>query len=58
MVGRCGAIDVQIECKENGKYATKEQRAYLSTMKALGARAGIARSLEEARWIIEGMSSL
>lgn len=54
-VGQRVAIDVQIECKAIGKYPTPDQRNYLATMQALGARSGIARSVEDARRIILGL---
>lgn len=56
MIGQRIAIDVQIECKSRGKYPTPDQRHYLSVMQALGARSGVARSVEDAHRIILGLA--
>lgn len=54
MLGQRVAIDVQIEVKFGRGRATAEQTAYIATMSTLGARAGIAHSVEEAAEIISG----
>lgn len=55
MVGRTVGIDVQIEVKSNRGRVTPEQAAYLSTLQSLGARAGIARSVDDAARIIKNL---
>jgi hypothetical protein len=55
MIGQRIAIDLQIEAKFGSGRATPEQRAYIETMRSLGARAGIARSVEDARRITMGL---
>lgn len=52
MVGRRIAVFATIEVKEFGKYPTREQRQFLAAMTALGALAGVARSIDEARQIV------
>jgi hypothetical protein len=52
MVGQLIGVDVQIEVKSGRGRPTIEQVAYLDTMQRLGARAGVARSVDEARSII------
>jgi hypothetical protein len=54
MLGQRIAIDVQIEAKSGSGRATPEQRAYIEMIRGLGGRAGIARSVEEARQIVGG----
>jgi hypothetical protein len=46
------AIFTAIECKFKGR-ATEEQLAFIDTVRRAGGRAGVARSVEEARGIIE-----
>jgi hypothetical protein len=58
MVGRRIAIDVQIEAKFGTGRATAEQTAYIQTIRQLGGRAGIARSVEDAARIIAGLTPL
>lgn len=48
MVGRRVAIFAAIEVKVPGKYATLEQRRFLSAVQAEGGIAGVARSEAEA----------
>jgi hypothetical protein len=52
MVGQRIAIDVQLEVKYGRGRATAEQANYIAAMQALGGRAGIVRSVEEAQRII------
>ena len=52
MVGQRVGVDVQIEVKFGTGRPTREQTAYLETMKSLGACAGIAHSVEDARRIL------
>jgi hypothetical protein len=47
------AVFTAIECKFKGK-PTAEQAAFIDTVRRAGGRAGIARSVEEARLIISG----
>jgi hypothetical protein len=54
MVGQLVGVDVQIECKFGTGRATTEQTAYIQTIRQLGGRAGIARSVEDAARIIAG----
>lgn len=56
MIGQLIGVDVQIECKFGTGRATAEQNAYIQTILALGGRAGIARSVEEAGRIIGGLT--
>jgi hypothetical protein len=56
MVGQLIGVDVQIECKFGTGPATAEQNAYIQTIRALGGRAGIARSVEDAARIIAGFT--
>lgn len=55
MLGQRIAIDVQIEGKSRTGCATPEQRAYLEVCRSLGGRAGIARTVEDARRILAGL---
>jgi formyltetrahydrofolate synthetase len=54
MVGQTLGVDIQLEIKTRIGRATPEQAAYIATMQSLGARAGIARSVEDAARIIRG----
>ncbi len=54
MIGQHVGIDVQIEVKTGRRRTTPEQAAYISIMRSLGARAGIAHSVEDAQAIING----
>lgn len=56
MVGQRVGIDLQIEVKSESGRPTREQLAYLQTLSALGSRAGIARSVEDARRIVAGLT--
>jgi len=47
------AIFTAIECKFKGR-ATPEQLAFIETVRRAGGRAGVARSVEEAKIIISG----
>jgi hypothetical protein len=55
MVGQTIGVDVQIECKFGTGRTTAEQNAYIQTIRQLGGRAGIARSVEDAGRIIAGL---
>jgi hypothetical protein len=55
MIGRRVGIDLQLEIKSARGRPTQEQANYISTMQALGARAGIARSVEDACRIVAGL---
>jgi hypothetical protein len=50
------AIFTAIECKFGRGRLTPEQSAFLHTVSRMGGRAGVARSVEDARGIIEGVS--
>jgi hypothetical protein len=54
MVGQTIGVAVQIEAKGPKTRIEQEQRDYLAMCVRLGARAGIARSVEEAQRIIGG----
>jgi len=51
-VGKIVAQFVAIEVKSSTGTATKEQRDFIKTVHGLGGRAGIARSVEEAKEIV------
>jgi hypothetical protein len=55
-IGRTLAIAVQIECKAGRARPTEEQAAFLGTIERLGGRAGVARSVDDARDIIAGVT--
>lgn len=55
MVGQLIGVDVQIECKFGTGRLTAEQAAYIQMIRTLGGRAGIARSVEDAERIIDGL---
>ena len=55
MIGQRLGVDIQIEAKSRIGRASPEQLAYIATMQSLGARAGIARSVEDAARIIAGL---
>ena len=57
-IGRTLAIAVAIECKFGRARPTEEQAAFIAMVRRLGGRAGVARSVEEARGIILGESLL
>lgn len=48
MVGQTIGVAHFIEYKDDGKNPTKLQSAFLSAMRRLGARAGVARSADDA----------
>jgi VRR-NUC domain len=48
------AIFTAIECKFKGK-PTPEQIAFIDTVRRAGGRAGVARSVEDAKRIIDGI---
>lgn len=52
MIGRRIAVFAVVEVKDAKKRATQEQMQFLSAMTDLGALAGVARSVEEARRIV------
>ena len=54
MVGQTIGVRLDIEVKGPKTRVLPEQRDYIATMQRLGARAGIARSVEEAARIISG----
>lgn len=54
MVGRRLAVFVAAEGKATGKRPTKEQRAFLDTVRAAGGRAGVFYSLEDVVRILSG----
>jgi hypothetical protein len=54
MVGQLIAQYLAIECKFGRAQATDEQAAFIDMVRRFGGRAGIARSVDEARAIIEG----
>ena len=54
MVGQILAHAVQIEVKYGRARATEEQAAFIAMVRRLGGRAGVARSVEDARLIIGG----
>lgn len=56
-IGRTLAVYLAIECKAGRARPTAEQAAFLETVQRLGARAGIARSVEDARAIIGGLNA-
>jgi hypothetical protein len=51
-IGQRFAIALAIECKFGRRQTTNEQAAYIATVRRLGGRAGIARTVEEARRIV------
>jgi hypothetical protein len=53
-IGRLLAVYVAIEAKFGRARPTEEQAAFIAMVRALGGRAGVARSVEEARRIISG----
>ena len=53
MVGRNVAIFTAIECKDKGR-ATPDQLKFIEIVREAGGRAGVARSVEEARAIVAG----
>jgi hypothetical protein len=48
-----GGQQFAIEIKASGKYATLQQRAWILCVQISGGLAGVARSVEDATWIIE-----
>jgi hypothetical protein len=54
MIGTTVALAVHIECKAGRARATEEQEAFIAMVRRLGGRAGVARSVEDARRIIAG----
>jgi VRR-NUC domain len=54
MIGRMIAVYTGIEVKSRTGRATPEQLAFIDTVRRAGGRAGVARSVEEARKIIIG----
>jgi hypothetical protein len=54
-IGRTLAVYLAIECKAGRARPTAEQAAFLETVQRLGARAGVARSVEDAARIISGL---
>lgn len=54
MVGRQLAVFVAIEVKDRGR-PTPEQLAYVDVVRKAGGLAGVARSIEEAQAILDGL---
>lgn len=56
MVGQTVAIFTAIECKDIGKHVLpgSDQEKFLNIVRRGGGRAGVARSVEEARAIVAG----
>lgn len=52
MVGKTVAVATAIEVKDRGK-PTPEQMAYIHLVRRMGGKAGVARSVSDARLIIE-----
>lgn len=55
MVGQKLAVFVALEIKDKGR-PTKEQKKFISVVQAAGGFAGIARSVSDAREIMESLS--
>ena len=55
MIGRMIAVYTGIEVKSRTGRATPEQLAFIDTVRRAGGRAGVARSVEEAKRIVEGL---
>lgn len=58
MVGTRVAVFSALELKYGRRQPTSEQLAFLDVIRRLGGRAGVARSVEEARAILEGRHTL
>lgn len=58
MVGQRLAVIAAIEVKTPGGRVSAQQQAFLDHVLAAGGRAGVARSPEEARAILEGKPQL
>ena len=56
MVGQTLAVFVALEIKDKGR-PTKEQKKFISVVQAAGGFAGIARSVSDARKIMESLSN-
>ncbi len=54
MIGRIVAVYTGIEVKSRAGRPTPEQIAFIDTVRRAGGRAGVARSVEDARIIISG----
>jgi hypothetical protein len=54
MVGQTIGVFGSIEVKSGSGRTDPAQRAWLRTMRAFGARAGVARSVDDARAILDG----
>ena len=54
MIGQCVGVDIAIECKAGRARPTEEQAAYIAMVRRLGGRAGVARSVDDAGYIIRG----
>lgn len=54
MVGKCIAVAVYLECKDDDGRATPDQINFISQAKKRGAIAGIVRSVAEALAILNG----
>lgn len=57
MVGKRIAIFTAIEGKTKKLKATKEQQNFINQVRLSGGLAGVARNLEEAQTILEGVSN-
>ena len=53
-VGKLVAQFVAIECKSAKGAVRPEQKSFIAMVKKLGGRAGIARSVKEARGVVDG----
>jgi hypothetical protein len=58
MVGKRVAVFAAIEVKGSRGKTTDRQRAFIETIKSLGGRAGVARTLMQAWEIMHGRSDL
>jgi hypothetical protein len=50
------AVFTAIECKFGRRKPTEEQLAFIDIVRRAGGRAGVARSVEEAGYIIHGLT--
>jgi hypothetical protein len=54
MIGQVVGVYLAIEAKFGRARPTEEQEAFIAMVRRLGGRAGVARSVEDARLIISG----
>ena len=57
-VGSTLALYVAIEVKAGRERPTEQQEAFIAMVRGLGGRAGVARSVEEAQGIVEGVGQI